>query len=170
MPSHKAFIKSVDVAEKLWLKGRMSDLSTIQARRAELAAHRQAIEAEEQELAIAERVLVRLARNAISRSAITASGSAVLDDLTLEANATVSSNSLPKTFSTKDLIRSLLSSSAVVWLTSQEVRDGVVLAKGRDVPKSTIGPTLTAMKEAGIIVRDGNKVALKERAQTNGAY
>ena len=63
------------------------NLSTIRARRAQLAKHRQQIEAEEKELEIAERVLARLAvgTNSPVEPAVLMSGSSQPDEPSAEA-------------------------------------------------------------------------------------
>lgn len=136
----------------------MSDIDKIKERRAELAKMREAIDAEERELSIAERVLVRLHRHAPAPLPAVP---------TIEQAASKLQN---RSTSTESLIERALRECATVWYTSAEVRVDVSRLKGKDVPMTTIGPTLTAMKRNGTIVRDGNKVALAERATANGAH
>lgn len=70
---------------------------------------------------------------------------------------------------TKSLMLSVLRDAPSVWMTSDELRDRVTALKGEDVPMGTIGPTLSNMKNEGVIVREGFKVALAERHHENRA-
>ncbi len=140
----------------------MTDLDKIKARRSELAAQLRAIEQEERELQIAEKVLLRLARiPAISPNI----GSGIWREKLDRNNA---SDATQRAATTPNLVLQSLTQSAVVWLTSNEVQADVTRMKGAEVPMSTISPTLSNLKKDGIIVRDGNKVALRERALAEG--
>ncbi|WP_454648017.1 hypothetical protein [Bradyrhizobium liaoningense] len=50
------------------------------------------------------------------------------------------------------------------WWTATEIQDYLQRIKGKEVPMNSISPMLTAMKNAGTIVRDGHNVALTEKA------
>jgi hypothetical protein len=151
----------LDAKVPIWLMARMSDLAKIKDRRAELAGQRKAIEDEERELEIAEKVLVRLGRalpTSINASAplMTPAVTSLSRDLT---RASVS-----------DVLMHILSTSATVWHTSSELQIEASRLKGKDVPMTTISPTLTALKKQNMVVRDGNKVAFAERARTNDRH
>jgi hypothetical protein len=49
------------------------------------------------------------------------------------------------------------------WWTANEVQSHLTLIKGKDVPMASISPTLTNMKNNGLIVRDGLNVGLATR-------
>lgn len=52
-----------------------------------------------------------------------------------------------------------------LWWNANEIQDHLQKLKGKEVPMGSISPMLTAMKNAGIIVRNGHSVALAERAK-----
>jgi hypothetical protein len=49
------------------------------------------------------------------------------------------------------------------WWPATEVQDYLTRVKGKEVPMSSVSPTLTKLKDAGILVRDGHKVGLASR-------
>jgi hypothetical protein len=69
----------------------------------------------------------------------------------------------PKT--TKQLIEHVASMGAL-WRTANELQEEMSEIAGREVPMSTVSPSLTEMKKAGRIVRDGMRVALRSRVLT----
>ena len=69
----------------------------------------------------------------------------------------------------EELIKMMFVECNEEWWTANEVQQHLSLIKGREVPMSSVSPTLTKMKDNGIIVRRGLKVALVERAKTNEA-
>ncbi|WP_316185138.1 MULTISPECIES: hypothetical protein [unclassified Bradyrhizobium] len=50
------------------------------------------------------------------------------------------------------------------WWTANEIQDYLQRIKGKDVPMSSVSPMLTALKNSGIIVREGHNIALAEKA------
>jgi hypothetical protein len=68
------------------------------------------------------------------------------------------------TITTKDLIVTVLRQMPKVWTTANEIQTRVSELKGEEVPMSTISPYLTTLKNDEIIVRNGMRIALKERA------
>ncbi len=73
-----------------------------------------------------------------------------------------------RNLTTKALMIAVLRQSPSLWVKSDELRERVIAIKGQDVPMGTIGPTLSNLKNEGVIVRDGFKVALTERLNENG--
>ena len=140
----------------------MNTLHKIRARREALAAQRRAIDEEEHELQIAERVYLRFGESEV----VNVPAVSTLPT----AFATWSSQSKIGPATTEEFILVVLSNSASPWLTSSEVREEVSRRKGKEVPMGTVGPTLTAMKNDGKILRDGHKVALSSRATSNGSH
>lgn len=67
---------------------------------------------------------------------------------------------------TKHYIWQCLKNSQNRWLTAVEIRRIASRAKGEDIPMSSISPMINAIMKQGHIVRDGLKVALKERIET----
>jgi hypothetical protein len=63
----------------------------------------------------------------------------------------------------KELIVLLLDTCTEDWWTANEIKDHLSDVTGRDIPISSISPTLTVMKDAGILVRTGHNVALASR-------
>jgi hypothetical protein len=55
-----------------------------------------------------------------------------------------------------------------LWMTAEEVRVRASDLKGSDIPKGSIAPTLWNLKNSGLIVRNGLKVALKSRLEEQG--
>lgn len=66
----------------------------------------------------------------------------------------------PKT--TKQLIEHV-ASMGPLWRTANELQEEMSEIAGREVPMSTVSPSLTEMKKVGRIVRDGMRVALRSR-------
>lgn len=130
-------------------------LDDVKARRAQIAAMRSALEAEDHELQIAERVLMRLARKTLAIAPR-------LPDEQISSQQIGDDGAASGTV--EELIIRTLRLSAVAWLTSAEVKGDVDRMRGREVPMGTIGPVLTELKNKNIIVRDGNRVALSERS------
>jgi BMFP domain-containing protein YqiC len=62
----------------------------------------------------------------------------------------------------RELILRALRQAGSGWLTAGEIQRAASEMKGSDVPMGSISPTLTALKNEGLIARDGMKVALKE--------
>ncbi|WP_076860219.1 hypothetical protein [Bradyrhizobium mercantei] len=52
------------------------------------------------------------------------------------------------------------------WWTANEIQDYLQRIKGKDVPMSSISPILTALKNSGVIVREGHNIALTEKAHS----
>jgi hypothetical protein len=145
------------------------NLQDVQARRleikAELATVREqekALATEDQELEIAERVLLRLAG---------APEAPVLIDEALGAWKDAHGWKRPDqkfepAYATiEDTIEWLLEGAVDPWATSIQIQVAAAGTLNRPVPMSTISPTLTNMKNKGTIVRDGFKVALATRVQ-----
>lgn len=64
-----------------------------------------------------------------------------------------------------DLIIATLKASADVWVESSSVlHDDILRIHGVDIKSNSLLPLLTGLKNEGIIVRDGPKIALAERA------
>lgn len=55
------------------------------------------------------------------------------------------------------------------WMTANEVQVAASTLKGSEIPMSSVSPTLTDLKNKGLVARDGLKVALATRVQTIGA-
>ena len=68
----------------------------------------------------------------------------------------------------KALFTSVLRQSPEPWMTANEIQERAAAIKGQDVPMGTVSPTLSLMKNEGLIVRDGLKVALADRTQEIG--
>lgn len=51
-----------------------------------------------------------------------------------------------------------------VWWTATEIQSHLSDLKGKEVPMGSISPMLTAMKNAGTIIRKGHDVALATKA------
>jgi hypothetical protein len=128
-------------------------LSDVRERRAKIAseiARLDALKQEDQELEIAERVLARMA----GQSAPEPRNPPLVMSFAAGAG---------RTRKIADLVIDYLGASRELWLTANEIRDGLSAIRGAEIPMSTISPTLSNLKANGIVSRDGLKVALTER-------
>jgi len=143
------------------------NLSTIRARRAQLAKHRQQIEAEEKELEIAERVLARLAvgTNSPVEPAVLMSGSSQPDEPSAEAIRTGAGDQ-PSPVTHKDLLLATLRARAQPWVaSSRQLQAEIAEAHGIRIEDNSFLPLLSGLMEEGIIKRSEKGIALAERAQ-----
>lgn len=130
----------------------MSTLQQIRERRTEIAKARQSLDAEDAELATAERVLIRMG-NGSQHASLFDAPSPVFDMPVLTS----------RKITNRDLVVEALSRSPHAWLESSEI-NGELSKMGRPIIKSaTLYPLLTLLKNEGTIVRDGAKLALKAR-------
>jgi hypothetical protein len=149
------------------------DLSDVQDRRtkiktelAEIRQREKALVSEDQELEVAERVLLRLAGYPETPPSVIFS-----KDNALEAWISADGWKTPaRPFDAdratiKDAIEWLLEGSVDPWATSAQIQAALSATLTRPVPMSTVSPTLTVMKDDEIIVRDGLKVALTSRVR-----
>jgi hypothetical protein len=141
------------------------NLSTIRARRAQLANYRQQIDAEDKELEIAERVLTRLAvgTNSPVAPAVLMSGSSQLDEPSAEARTGAGDQSTPVTH--KDLVIATLRARAEPWVPSSQLQAEIAKAHGIHIEDKSFLPLLSGLMEEGIIKRSEKGIALAKRAQ-----
>lgn len=66
---------------------------------------------------------------------------------------------------TKEALLEALSVGHDLWQTAGQLQDVTSAWAGRTIPMGTISPYLTDLKNDGLIVRSGMKVALKSRVQ-----
>lgn len=64
---------------------------------------------------------------------------------------------------TRDALLLALKVMQVPWQTANDVRVRAIQLKGANIPMATVSPTLSNLKNAGLIVRNGQKVALVSR-------
>lgn len=126
----------------------MSDLQKIRDKRAAIAQQRAALERQDAELAIAEKVLREFA-NADHASAFGG-------DVGLPVLARAPSGSR------RERVLEALSGETV-WMTSKEINFAIAQKYGVYIKGASLFPMLTALKNEGVIVRDGSKMALKSR-------
>lgn len=133
----------------------MNDPSTtLRARRIEIARAIEALRAEDEELAIAEQVLGRLADGAPSPRHAQA-------PLAIAAPRARTADGPPQ--SQRELVLDALAASPAAWLRT---RDIIMVAKKRwgvTIPEKSLRPLLSVLKNARQIVRQGRVVALPER-------
>jgi hypothetical protein len=67
---------------------------------------------------------------------------------------------------TKDALLLALKVSTEPWLTANELQVRATGLKGVDIPMATVSPTLSNLKNEGMILREGHKVALASRIKT----
>lgn len=149
-------------------------LTDVQARRAEIKSERevlrerdQGLVAEDQDLAVAERALLRLAGT-------TAQEMQVYPDDGLGSWYSSKGWLTPLTprpvgGTQEQYTVWLLEGSVDPWATANQIQAGLNHFLERPVPMSSVSPMLTAMKNKGTIVRDNLKVALASRVKTNKA-
>jgi hypothetical protein len=125
-------------------------LATIRARRAEIAKLRQALDAEEVELEVAERVIARL-----EAARPTSTG----------AQPAKSGTGVPATQA--ELVKAVLRTSADPWFSSSTaIGEEIARTHGVEINPNSLQPLLWNMKKEGIIIRDANnRIALTERVQ-----
>lgn len=130
----------------------MSTLQQIRDRRAQIAADKQALEVEDAELAAAERVVLRLEAGTTHQ---------------LSGNATVStaaSGTLTvRRRNNKESVVQALTESSSPWLESSEINDAIAKLTGEPLKISSLYPLLTNLKKDGVLIRQGNKLALTTR-------
>lgn len=147
-------------------------LQDVQARRELLEREIEARKVELSELAIAERVLVRLVDNASvpgstphpfplpPRPPVPPKPPVPPSPPRVDAYSVD-----PSRESIESLILILLGASQRVWWTATELQVELSVLRGTEVPMSTISPTLTNMKNNGKIYRSGLKVADPNRVR-----
>ena len=138
-------------------------IAHVRARREEVMREMEALRAELTELDVAERVLTRLAMTQPGSSADlmlfgVAASTVVLPPIeqTPHQRAKGTLEEMIRTF--------LLEGHKTGWATSSEVKEFLTWRTGRDVPMSSVSPTLSNMKAKGVVIRDRGKVAAPERA------
>jgi hypothetical protein len=142
------------------------NLSTIRARRAQLANYRQQIDAEDKELEIAERVLTRLAvgTNSPVAPAVLMSGSSQLDEPSAEARTGAGDQPTPVTH--EDLVIATLRARAEPWVPSSgQLQAEIGEAHGIHIEDNRFVPLLSRLMQEGIIKRSEKGIALAKRAQ-----
>jgi hypothetical protein len=129
----------------------MSDLSRIIARIFEIETAQATLAAELDELMVAKRVLLRFsAKEDVKRAALAPQLAR-----------------LPRTGTTRDTFLQVLRITADPWMTANDIRERASALRGVDVPMGTVSPTLTDLKNAHLIIREGMKVALASRINQN---
>ena len=145
-------------------------LSAIRLQKASL--NRVILDAQAQlaDLEVAERIVRRFGQETeAERPSIDA-----MDDLLTrakigEAKVAPSNPPLDGKLTTRAVFLAVLRQSADPWMTANEIQERASAIKGQEVPMSTVSPTLSNLKNSGLVERDGFKVALAERLNENGA-
>jgi hypothetical protein len=70
----------------------------------------------------------------------------------------------------EELIELMFKECSDDWWTAVEVQTHLTDIKGKEVPMASVSPTLTNMKNKGIIVRDGHQIGLASRANRVGGF
>lgn len=131
----------------------MSPIDQIRAERAKIAQQRAALEKRDAELAVAERVL------------------AEFDGVTIVPVPPEAVQVQPysgREPSRRDKVLDVLAEGAL-WATSAEINRAVARKFGFLIKPSSFHPLLTDLKNEGVILRDGNKLALKSRIEQEEA-
>jgi len=160
-------LRSVIAVEKKGTTTSMEpNLSTIRARRAQLAKYRQQIDAEDEELEIAERVLTRLAvgTNSPVGPAVRKSESSQHDEPSAEAIRTGAGDQ-PNPVTHKDLVFAALRARAEPWVSSRQLQTEIAEAHGIHIEDNSFLPLLSSLMAEGIIKRSEKGIALAERVQ-----
>lgn len=136
----------------------MDTLAKIRARRAEIDRQIEALSAEVADLHVAERVVARF--EAVSGPSQSAEGA--------------KASSQPRHV---DLIVATLKASPASWFVDwAALQRAIKELHDVDIPKSSLQPYLSNLKSAGIVVRNGPNIALRERVekgagpQSDGSY
>ena len=67
---------------------------------------------------------------------------------------------------TKDALLLALKVSTEPWMTANELQVRASSLKAAEIPMATVSPTLSNLKNAGLIVREGHRVALATRIKS----
>lgn len=152
-----------------------ANLDDVQRRRAEIkvehAALRdkiRALEIEDAELDIAERVLRRLSGVPEPQLGFPFQGESLGNWLS-PSGWRPPSRPLPSGRTVEDAIIWVLEGAVDPWATSNQIQAAISAVLSRPVPMNTVSPMLTAMKIRGVIARDGLKVALARRVPDKAA-
>jgi len=143
--------------------------AAIRERRASLNRTIADAKAQLADLEVAESILQRFGK-AIGESRPDAD---VMDDLLRQKNIDPPARAytpapVDRGLTSRALFKSVLRQSNQIWMTANEIQERASAIKGQEVPMATVSPTLSNMKNDGIIVRNGLKVALASRLKENG--
>lgn len=133
----------------------MSDLQKIREARADLARQRAALERRDAELAVAEKVLAEFGDVTVSTppQSVQQTQQRTLDIIL----------SSPPASRRERVLQAL--SGEKVWMTSAEINRAIAKRHGMLIKGTSLYPMLTVLKNEGVIVRDGDKMALKSRVE-----
>lgn len=171
-------------------------LHDVKVRRAAIREERQHIETrmrlltvEDQELAAAERVLARFVKNPPAANGSTGPVPGVPESPGPKATTGLFPNDMtgtgalpypppplppppvypaPKDMTIEEIIAFVLDLNIEPWMTANDIQEQAK-AGGKDIPMSSLSPTLSNMKKKEIIERDGLKVALVSRLKNKAA-
>ena len=136
----------------------------IKVERTEISRRDSELQAEDADLAVAERALLRLAgAPPAGASAPSPSSDDAFGSWLTPAGWNPPPDSAPIHGTLEELITYLLRGAVDPWALATQIQAGLTHYKQQPVPMSSISPTLTTMKNKGTIVRDGLKVALASR-------
>jgi hypothetical protein len=147
----------------------------IKALRLQIARQDQELLQEDNDLLAAERALLRLsgvspaAQMTMADPSAPIPSSSDLGDWVTSTGWRHPGTSVSKDGTLEQIIEWLLSGAVNPWAESTQIAAAVASVKERQVPMSSISPTLWNMKKKGTIVRDGLKVALASRVAANRA-
>ncbi len=145
-------------------------LSAIRARRADAQRRINEAQAELADLDIAERIVQRFGQAKGDQHPSSADMGDLLQRAGVEALKLRTTDVLKeRALTMRALFHAVLRQSTEPWMTANEIQERASAIKGQSVPMATVSPTLSNMKNEGLIVRDGLKVALAERLNENGA-
>jgi hypothetical protein len=143
-------------------------LSAIRARKADLNRTILDVQAQLADLDVAERIVRRFGESKGDQRPDTTAMNDLLATVAPEvATPKPSANRPERGLTTKALIQSVLRQSQNPWMSAIEIQVRASFIKGQDVPMATISPTLSNMKNDGLIVRSGFHVALADRLNEN---
>lgn len=127
------------------------DLKTVRARLADIVEMIASLNAEAEEIRVAERVLLRL--EATTKFAAT-------------WDKAINKGNSQSKLSQSELIIATLRSSAEPWFEStNHLRNAIKLIHGVEIKKSSLQPLVSIMTKEGIIRRDKHKIAFAERVK-----
>ena len=128
----------------------MTDLTAIRERRAAIADQRASLDREDAELVVAERVLARMA-----------------GEEPAPVNAFVATRRKAMSMSRRELVMEAMTDGPM-WQTSKDINFAIARKHGFHIKSTSFFPMLTALKNEGVILRDGDKMALKSRLDGEG--
>ncbi|GLK49281.1 hypothetical protein GCM10017620_22540 [Brevundimonas intermedia] len=143
----------------------MNPLQQIRDKRAHLARQRAAIDLQDAELEVAEKVLVRL--EAERPEGKTFELQPVQPGKNDEPRDTFAFDVPPIRLSRRELVLEALKGEKI-WMTSAEINEEIAKRHGAQIKPTSFYPMLSNLKNEAVIKREGDRMALASRIEGEG--